>query len=216
MGIDIDSVEHATGFILPVGNGGVGKTSLARVLLEFDQDQEGYEDLIETRVTKNLEFEFVPLSWKQGGQDYRVMAQVLVPPGQKLLEKHESGRTYEQVIDIYRFHIRRVDVVLLVYSILRADSWNDLHYWVNEVADLTHDRTQYILLGTHLDQVENRAVIWEDIASERKELVRLLQEVQPSWQGTCELLEISNRTGQNVERLRDLLAAGILKAAGKI
>jgi predicted transcriptional regulator len=59
-------------------------------------------------------------------------------------------------------------------------------------------------------------VIWEDIASERKELVRLLQEVQPSWQGTCELLEISNRTGQNVERLRDLLAAGILKAAGKI
>lgn len=203
---------RATGFVLPVGNGGVGKTSLARVLLEFSRDQDRYEALIETKVTKNLEFEFVPIPWEENGKHFRVMAQILVPPGQKIMKKKQQGRSYEQVIDIYRFHIRRVDVVLLVYSILQEDSWRDIHYWVKEVSDLVHDHTQYILLGTHLDSVEQRTVIWEDIARERRELMTLLREVEPSWEGSCELLEVSNRTGQNIDRLRELLAEGILKA----
>jgi len=96
MGIDIHNMERATGFVLPVGNGGVGKTSLARVLLEFDQDQEGYEDLIETRVTKNLEFEFVPLSWKQGDQNYRVMAQPGDGPGPGSPGAEAAGKAGER------------------------------------------------------------------------------------------------------------------------
>jgi len=207
-----EDITRATGYVLPVGNGRVGKTSLSRVLLEYSQDQKGYEDLIDTRVTKNLEFEFVPIFWEVEGRAYRVMAQILVPPGQKIMKDRKAGRTYEQVIDIYRFHIKRVDVVLLVYSILQEDSWHDIHYWVHEVSDLTHDHTQYILVGTHLDQVEERTVIWEDIAGERDALMRLLKQERPSWQGSCELLEVSSRTGQNIPRLRELLAAGILKA----
>lgn len=216
MGKMDDRDTRATGFVLPVGSGGVGKTSLSRVLLEYNREQEAYEEVIQTRVTKNLEFEFVPLQWDQDGQEFRVLAQILVPPGQTMLAEQQAGRTYEQVIDIYRFHIRRVDVVILVYSILRDDSWKDLHYWAREVSDLTHDNTQYILLGTHLDQIEDRAVVWEDVAGERGELVNLLKEIQPSWKGSCELLEISNRTGENVQTLREMLAEGILKAGGYI
>lgn len=211
-----DNDKRVTGFVVPVGNGGVGKTSLARVLLEYSRELEGYEAFIETRVTKNLEFEFVPIVWEENGKRFKVMAQILVPPGQKIMEDRKKGRSYEQVIDIYRFHIKRADVVLLVYSILEEDSWKDIHYWVNEVSDLIHDYTQYILLGTHLDQVDQRAVIWEDIAGERGRLMELLKEVTPSWKGSCELLEVSNRTGKNIGRLRVLLAEGILKAGQHI
>ena len=48
---------------------------------------------------------------------HQVLHQYLVPPGQKALDLSESGRSFENIIEIYRSLIRRVDVVLLSYRI---------------------------------------------------------------------------------------------------
>ncbi|MFW9928551.1 MAG: hypothetical protein ACFFD1_04090 [Candidatus Thorarchaeota archaeon] len=146
--------RNVTGFVVPVGEGATGKTSLAHVLNNIADDQFNYENIIKNITkTKNLEFEFVPcLLDHYPKTNYQVMIQILVPPGQKNSKGKKNSRSYEDIIDIYRFHIKRVDVVLLTYKVINSDTFNQLEFWIKKILELSNKTTQYILLGTYLDQ----------------------------------------------------------------
>ena len=86
-------VVHVTGKVLPVGNGAVGKTSLAKMLLAYTPGKTDYLDTIQAiRRTNNLEFEFMVSKIDQGNTQFSVVSQLLIPPGQKVYECTDLGR----------------------------------------------------------------------------------------------------------------------------
>lgn len=192
---------------MPVGNGSVGKSSVAKVLDQLGNESMTYIDLLGSiSKTKNLEFEFVPASLSYQGIPYKIMIQMLIPPGQSNNHSDGDGRSYEEVIHIYRFYIRRVDVVLLTYSLADRESFYATELWLSKVAELCNYRTCFILLGTHLDQSERREVEQDQISSGMEFLSRHTPTLIPAWQGKFTHLEISNLTGYHINELKKYLA----------
>lgn len=207
-------VIKVTGVVLPVGNGAVGKTSLA-LTLQQNILPNGWDDsLARLKKTKNLEFEFVSDQIELNGNCYNVVQQFLIPPGQRKIEGNASGRTYEDVIAIFRFHIRKVDVVLLSYMITRLESFSDLESWIHQVVDLCNENTDFILVGTHLDLEEQREVHPANINSGKEYVEKILRSLRPTWRGQCAALEVSNHNGVNIAALRQLISRSILRARG--
>lgn len=197
---------------MPVGNGAVGKTTLAMALRRYSLSNAWQDTLTHVRKTKNLEFEFLTDCIRVDDDEYHVLQQFLIPPGQKENEGDSTGRSYEDVIDIYRFQIRRVDVVLLSYMITRIDSFHDLEYWVYRVNELCNDNTSFILVGTHLDQEAEREVMPANVCAGKTYVEAKLRSLRPAWRGTCTALEISNLTGANLHDLRQAVSCAILRA----
>jgi hypothetical protein len=201
------------GYVMPVGSGAVGKTSVARVLDSIGKRGGSNEVVLnKIRKTNNLEFEFLATRNTFGEQQYAVTLQILVPPGQKQSERDTSGRSFEKIIDIYRSSIRRLDVVLFTYDIANRDTFHDLVYGVDGVGDLLNDATNFILLGTHLDRVEDWEVeqdeIEEGLAYLRDKVLRMC----PTWVGACTHLEVSNLTGETLESLFRNIVGGIVNS----
>ena len=209
--------QRVTGFVLPVGNGAVGKTSVAQVLNHLRPGVTNYEEIL-ARITKtkNLEFEFVTVNINIDGLEYAVVIQLLVPPGQKATEGDPTGRSFEDVIDIYRFHFRLVDVVLLTYDITIRESFNELDYWINAVHELCYESTQVVVLGTHLDKSEAREVSPEEASMAVEYVKRRFTEHDALWRGSVTSIEVSNLEGHNMEALKTLLAKNILRSRGQL
>lgn len=202
-----------TGFVIPVGNGAVGKSSIGRVLDGLSPGNHGYQRLINSvRKTNNLEFEFIPESLTYRDRIYRVMIQMLIPPGQKRSEGDRTSRSFEDVIDIYRFHIRRVDVVLFTYNLTSQESFFDIGQWLHSVSGLCREFTHFVLLGTHLDLVDQREVGDEQIDAGVTFLKSQLKGLIPNWRGKCYRHEVSNLTGDRMRELKQYLAWSILHA----
>ena len=205
----MDPVEliSLTGYVMPVGNGSVGKSSVARILDRLSSESVTYADLISSvSKTKNLEFEFIPTGLCFQGIPYKILIQMLVPPGQRGNHLDGTGRSFEDVIQIYRFYIRRIDVVLLTYSLADRESFYATEQWLAKVAELCNFRTCFILLGTHLDQMDRREVGQDQITDGLEFLTRHITLVIPAWQGKFTHLEISNLTGYHLNELKKYLA----------
>lgn len=211
-----NKVVHVTGKVLPVGNGAVGKTSLAKILLSYKPDKINYLDTIKNiRRTNNLEFEFMVSKIYQGKTQYSVVSQLLIPPGQKESEEGRAGRTFEQVMDIYRFVLSAVDVIILTYNISIRESFLDLKYWLNALAGLYSPSTNVLMVGTHLDQVgRGRQVTVADIERGQIQVQDFFNENMPDWQGACFPIQVSNLSGKNMEKLEFLISKSILWSRG--
>ncbi|HDD62135.1 MAG TPA: hypothetical protein ENF22_06360, partial [Chloroflexi bacterium] len=156
--------EKVSGYVMLVGNGAVGKTTVSKVLALTNQgDQPSQEILNGIRKTNNLEFEFVTTHQQIGDKDYSVTLQFLIPPGQKKADGDPTGRSFEEVIDIFRPTIHRLDVVLFTYDMTSMASFHDLVYWIDGVGDLLNDASHFILLGTHLDRENDLEITRGDI-----------------------------------------------------
>lgn len=196
---------------MPVGNGAVGKTCVSRALDSASRGGNSNEKILhEVRKTKNLEFEYVVTDQTQGKTRYAVMLQFLVPPGQKHSEGDPTGRSFERVIEIYRSTIRRVDVVLFTYDLASRETFFDLGYWVAAVAGLLNDATHFILLGTHLDRVNELEVTADEIENGLEHLRKEILRARSSWRGKCARLEVSNLTGENLDLLLRYLASSVI------
>jgi GTPase SAR1 family protein len=204
--------KKITGVVMPVGNGAVGKTSLAMALQKNPISSEWQEAMARIRKTRNMEFEFVSDCIHVEKDEYHVLQQYLIPPGQKKSEGDTTGRGYEDVISIYRFQIRKVDVVLLSYMITRLESFQDLEYWVHQVNELCNDHTSFILVGTHLDREAEREVMPTHTVTGTAYVEEKLRSLRPTWRGYCAALEISNLTGANLQELRHAISSAILHA----
>lgn len=204
-------VQQLTGFIVPVGNGAVGKTSVARVLDLFSRGEVVNEVVLQNlRKTKNLEFEYITTRQIFSGVEYAISLQFLVPPGQKHSEGDSASRSFEQVIDIYRSIIRRVDIVLFTYDLTNHESFHDLAFWVDSVDPLINDLTHFILLGTHLDRTDYTEITKEEIDQGLEYLRKELLGLRPSWKGECTHLEVSSLSGENLNVLLRYLAGSLV------
>ena len=200
-----------TGFVMPVGNGGVGKTTVARVLDSFSRGGIIDADELErVRKTNNLEFEYITTHQTFGATQYIVTLQFLVPPGQKQSDGDPTGRSFEKVVEIYQSAIRRLDVVLFTYNLANHESFQDLAYWVDSVGMLMNDGTHFILLGTHLDQKDLVEVTQEEIKEGQEYLRKEILSIRPTWVGRCTQLEVSCLSGENLDILLKYLAASIV------
>ncbi len=206
--------NRVTGFVMPVGNGAVGKTSLA-LTLERSTLPEGWQSVIAgLQKSQNLEFRYVTDVIEVMGTPYRVMHQYLVPPGQKSVEITNRERSFEDVLRIYQSIIRRVDVVLVSYKITDLDTYNDIEYWLEKINPIIHPKTIFILVGTHLDMDEQREVTDPIIKNGTAYASGLLKNLQPEWKGHVTSMEVSNTSGENIDRLRRLISGAILVACG--
>jgi GTPase SAR1 family protein len=208
------NTNKVTGYVMPVGNGAVGKTSLA-LTLERDTLPADWENTIrQVRKSQNLEFRYLCDQIEVNGQVYRVLQQYLVPPGQKEVELAERSRTFEDVIQIYQSIIRRVDVVLVSYKITDIDTYHDVEYWLEKVNHIAHDKTSFIIVGTHLDLHMQREVNDRMIKTGRDYVSTLMKNFKPSWKGYVTSIEVSNINGENILQLRKLISGSIILAAG--
>jgi hypothetical protein len=159
-----------------------------------------------------MEYEFITSQQEIGDTHYSITMQFLVPPGQKKDEDDASGRSFEEVIDIFRSTIQRLDVVLFTYDMVQKQSFHDLEYWINGVEDLLNDATHFILLGTHLDRGDELEVTQDEIEDGLKKLADEMRSMRPAWKGNFARLEISNLTGENMESLLYYLAGSIISS----
>ena len=205
--------QSLTGFIMPVGNGAVGKTSVSRVLDVISRGRKHNGEIIkDIRKTNNLEFEYITTRQTFGKATYTVTLQFLVPPGQKEVEGDQTGRSFEKVIEIYKMMIRRLDVVLFTYDVANYESFQDLAYWVDGVGSLMNDNTHFILLGTHLDLKTNSEVTIEEVRNGLEYLRKEILITRPSWRGKCTNLEITSLSGENLPVLLRYLAGSVVLA----
>jgi GTPase SAR1 family protein len=205
--------QRLTGFIMPVGNGAVGKTSVARVLDMVSRGRAIDWDVLQRiRRTNNLEFEYITTYQTFGERQHAVTLQFLVPPGQKQSEGDQTGRSFEQVIAIYQSVIRRMDVILFTYDLENHESFHDLAYWVDSAAKLMDDATHFILLGTHLDLADYTEVSREEIKEGLEYLRKEVLMLRPTWTGKCTQLEISCLSGENMDILLRYLAGSVISA----
>lgn len=206
--------NKVTGFVMPIGNGAVGKTSLSLTLEKKDLPGNWEEYLNQLHKSHNLDFRYYLDTIFVKEIPYQVLHQYLVPPGQKALDLSEKGRSFENVIEIYRSMIRRVDVILFLYKITDIDSYHDIEYWVAKVNAIMNDSTNFIMVGTHLDQAAQREVSSEMLEVGKKYVFSLIKKSRPTWNGYLNSLEVSNVTGENIPKLRKLISGGILLASG--
>jgi GTPase SAR1 family protein len=203
-----------TGFVMPIGNGAVGKTSLSLTLEMHDLPEDWEGVLNRLHKSQNLDFRFYLDEITLKDVPYQVLHQYLVPPGQKALDLSDRGRSFENVIEIYRSMIRRVDVGLFLYKITDIDSYHDIEYWVEKVMDIMNDATNFILVGTHLDQPDQREVTREMLEVGKKYVFGLIKKNRPTWNGYLNSIEVSSLNGENIGSLRKLISGGILLASG--
>ncbi len=209
--------EKVTGFVMLVGNGAVGKTTVSKVLsLTNKGDIPNEEILSGIRKTNNLEYEFLTTQQQIGNKEYSVSLQFLVPPGQKQADGDPSGRSFEEVIDIFRPTIHRLDVVLFTYDMTSMASFHDLVYWIDGVGDLLNDASHFILLGTHLDRGADLEITRSDIDEGLEYLAGEMRAMRPSWKGNFARLEVSNLTGENLDSLLFYLAGSVISSRNMI
>ncbi|HTX80272.1 MAG TPA: hypothetical protein VMC62_11410 [Longilinea sp.] len=208
------TLQKITGFVMPIGSGAVGKTSLA-LTLEKQTLPPGWEETLKkVQRTQNLEFRYVSDQVEVKGQRFDVLQQYLVPPGQKAVDIEQQGRSFQDVIEIYRAMIRRVDVILLSYKINDLDSYHEIEYWVENVNGIINDHTNFILVGTHLDKSDGREVSDEMTQSGVRYVTTLIKHIRPTWSGYITAQEVSNTSGENITQLRKLISGFIILAAG--
>jgi len=200
--------QKFTGTILPLGNGAVGKSSLGTLLASL------YADISGIKKTKNLEFEYATDRIQMNGILYRISQQYLIPPGQKDSEGDLNSRSYERVLALYRDIIGIPDVILLIFDITNIESFHDLEFWVEQATRLANDKTELVMVGTHLDAADQRTVSGELVNNGIKFIERAMMIIQPEWKGHCQYIEVSNQTKENIKELRRLVSTCILQRHG--
>ena len=209
--------EKITGYVMLVGNGAVGKTTVSKVLALTNQGERPTKEILNgIQKTNNLEYEFVTTQQQIGEKTYSVTMQFLVPPGQKAGDGDLVGRSFEEVIDIFRPTIHRLDVVLFTYDMTSMASFHDLVYWIDGVGDLLNDASHFILLGTHLDRGNDLEITKGDIDEGLEYLAREMRTMRPSWKGNFARLEVSNLTGENLDSLLYYLAGSVISSRSMI
>jgi hypothetical protein len=205
--------SKATGYVMLVGDRAVGKTSVPKVLDLINRGEVPDSDLLSCiRKTNTLEYEYLTTQQLLGDEEYTITLQFLVPPGQKRGEGDSTARSFEDVIEIFKPTLQRLDVVLFTYDLTSIESFHNLIYWAGGVGELLNDASHFILLGTHLDQVELIEVTDQDINKILDHLASEIRSMRPSWKGNFAHLEVSNLTGENLETLIFYLAGSVVSA----
>jgi len=196
-----------TGSVFPIGDGGVGKTALAKAMSEFKETSVKMECLDGLKKTVNMEFEFV--SCKCPTTDEAILLQMYVPPGQRSNEQAMELGTFEKVLDTYSFmpNMQNISVVLLVYKLSEFRTLAVLESWLEAAImnGLMKSFTSVVLVGTHLDIVPFD--VKPEQVTQAVEFVRSrIEDSLSSWQGCVEQTYVSNVTATGIRDLRKVIS----------
>ena len=132
--------------------------------------------------TNNMEYEFITTISRLGVRIILSLCSSWFRLDRSRQKELQSGRSFEEVIDIFRPTIHRLDVVLFTYDMISMESFHDLVYWIDGVGDLLNDASHFILLGTHLDRGDERSTK-EDIEEGMEYLAKEMRAMRPCWRG---------------------------------
>lgn len=192
-----------TGSVFPIGDGGVGKTALSKVMSEHKDTSTRVECIDGLKKTVNMEFDFV--NCKCPTSDEAILIQMYVPPGQRSIDQAEELGTFEKIMDTYSFmpNMQNISVLLLVYKLSEFRTLAVLESWLETAVmnSLIKSFTSIVLVGTHLD------ITPFDVKPEQVrqavDFVRLkVEESLPNWRGCVEQTYVSNVTGTGIPELR--------------
>jgi GTPase SAR1 family protein len=192
-----------TGSVFPIGDGGVGKTSLSKVMAKHKNSSTKVDCIDGLKKTVNMEFDFVKCECETS--DEAILIQMYVPPGQRNIDQAEELGTFEKVLDTYSFmpNMQNISVLLLVYKLSEFRTLAVLESWLETAImnSLIKPFTSVVLIGTHLDispfDVKPAQVM------QAVEFVRSkIEESVQNWRGCVEQTYISNTTGTGIPELR--------------
>jgi hypothetical protein len=199
-----------TGSVFPIGDGGVGKTSVAMALAAYSGEKDDLEFVYSLQKTVNMEFEFVrcncPLS------DEVIMAQMYVPPGQKVDDQGGEIGTFDKIVDTFKFmpNMQNISTVLLVYKLNDFKTFASLEAWLETalINDLLREFTGVILVGTHLD-IGFLEVAPEQLNHALDFTRRMINDHLPTWRGHISHTVVSNINGRGIPELRTMIVESI-------
>jgi GTPase SAR1 family protein len=201
-----DYNKRIIGYILPIGNGAVGKTSM---VLNLTNNQ---EKLATVKKSTNMEFEYGIDDFIDGQKCIRIIHHYLVPPGQRRVEASLSHRSFEDIMEIYRFMVKRIDVCLLSYKLISVDTFHDLEHWLSSILELCNPKTEFIMVGTFLDQDSTHEVTRTMIDTGKNYIQSLVKAKHNEWRGSCRSMEISNVNQTNIDTLKREVSLAILRS----
>ena len=196
-----------TGSVFPIGDGGVGKTALAKAMVEHTEDATRVECIDGLKKTVNMEFEFVTTSCDTTNEVISI--QMYVPPGQRSIDQAKEIGTFEKVLDTYSFmpNMQNISVILLVYKLSEFRTLAVLESWLMTamMRGLVKPYTNVILVGTHLD------ITPFDVKPEQVEqaidFVRSkVEDSIPNYRGYINQTYVSNVTGTGILDLKREIA----------
>jgi len=196
-----------TGSVFPIGDGGVGKTALARAMAEHTEDSIKIECLDGIKKTVNMEFEFVSTTCEAA--DEAICIQMYVPPGQRGIDQKSDLGTFEKVMDTYSFmpNMQNISVVLLTYKLSEFRTLAALESWLMTAMmhGLIKSHTSVILVGTHLD-ITPFDVKPEQVKQAVDFVRSKIEENIDNYQGVVDQTYVSNVTGTGIIQLKKELA----------
>jgi len=192
-----------TGSIFPIGDGGVGKTALSKVMAEHVDTNTKIECLDGLKKTVNMEFEFVNCECPTS--DEVILLQMYVPPGQRSNDQAEDIGTFEKIMDTYSFmpNMQNISVILLVYKLSEFRTLAVLESWLETalMSGIVRDFTSIVLIGTHLD-ITPFDVKPEQVQQAVDFVRTKVEDNISNWRGCVEQTYVSNVTGTGIPELK--------------
>jgi hypothetical protein len=203
-----------TGSVFPIGDGSVGKTAVSKAMALYAGDKSDLDCVHELKKTVNMEFEFV--SCKCPLSDEVILAQMYVPPGQKVDDQGGEIGTFDRIVDTYKFmpNMQNISTILLVYKVNEFKTFASLEGWLETALmnDLLSEFTSVILVGTHLDI--GFLEIGPDQLYQSLDFVRRkINDRLPSWRGHISQTVVSNINGRGIPELKEMIIETICIAA---
>jgi len=203
----------ATGSVFPIGDGGVGKTALAKAMVAHTNEAIKLECVDGIKKTVNMEFEFV--STTCAGADEAICIQMYVPPGQRSVDQAEQIGTFEKIMDTYSFmpNMQSISVILLTYKLSEFRTLTALESWLMTAMmhGLIKPYTSVLLVGTHLD-ITPFDVKPEQVQQALDFVRSKVEENISNYRGCIEQTYVSNVTGTGISELKRDLAELICMA----
>ena len=150
-----ETVQYATGSILPLGDGLTGKSVLTRILLNPQVSSAEHADILyNTKKSLNIELEFASDKIRMYGEIVNTSLQFYVFPGQRQ-KTSQYITTFDEILSIFHYFptLQKINVLLLVYDVSRSNTLKSLEMWlkVAMTKGWIYDKTLVILVSNKTD-----------------------------------------------------------------
>lgn len=199
------SFINSIGTVIPLGDGGAGKSILMRHLIDKTKSQEDALKLIQTiKKSLNVELEYDTKILEFEEKIVSTALEYYVFPGQKQ-KTSTTARTFEETVAIYDFlpAFKKISVILMVYDTSNIDSLKSLEHWLLTALSKgwITDQTKIILVSNKIDiQLPDSALI----GAVKERMVSIINEAGISFsESQISNVETSAASLEGIEKLRD-------------
>ncbi len=161
-----ETLQYATGSILPLGDGLTGKSVLTRLLINPEVSSSEHADILyNTKKSLNIELEFASERIRMNGELINTSLQFYVFPGQRQKES-QLITTFDEILSIFHYfpNLQKINVLLLVYDVSRSYTLKSLEMWlkVAMAKGWVYDKTLVILISNKIDlQTPDIEYLWK-------------------------------------------------------